>query len=225
MQIYHRLTLDCQKQGTQAVIPISRGEANSHILHVTFCLSSSPVTLTGSEYASLYALLPDGEQALVPCTLYGENSPYPSTVSLVIPSSLSAQQGSVKCRIALGDSLHLYCSPEFALRVEENGISALELSEQSDYSALVSLAASARENALAAEGWAVGRQNSVDVGASSPYYKASAKYYAEQAQNASLTLDSEVSASSENPVQSRAVKSYVDSAINQAVSAQLQGSL
>ena len=66
----------------------------------------------------------------------------------------------------------------------------------------------ANESALKAEGNAVGKQNGVDVDSSSPYYHNNAKYYAEQAGQASglsVSLDSLTNVDIQNPTDGQAL--------------------
>lgn len=67
---------------------------------------------------------------------------------------------------------------------------------QSAKSSAETAATSSNTNKLASEGWAVGKQNGVDVPSSSPYYHNNAKYYAQQAGGTSLVGLSDVSITS-----------------------------
>lgn len=64
---------------------------------------------------------------------------------------------------------------------------------QSAKSSAETAATSSNTNKLASEGWAVGKQNGVDVGSSSPYYHNNAKYYAQRAGGTSLVGLTDVS--------------------------------
>lgn len=99
------------------------------------------------------------------------------------------------------------------------GLAAGSASDASDSAGAASgSASSASTNALKAEGYAVGKQNGTDVASGSDYYHNNAKYYcdlagdyAEQASHAAI-VDQAMDGTSQNAVENRVIKSYVDTA-------------
>ena len=224
MQIIHKLTLDCGKTGTQAVIPIAQGDMNCHLLMIDFCLNGTPLKLSTGLYATLYAQKPDGTEILDSCVCYGETGAYPNTVVHILGNDASSAHGQVNCRIIIGNGVSTLHSPEFALRVEENSFLGLDLTSSSEYSRLISLVGEASDSALVSRAWAVGENAEGELPQSAPQYQNNAKYYAQLAKSY-LVTDSSVTEGSARAVQSGAVKVYVDSALTQAVGALLSSSL
>lgn len=85
----------------------------------------------------------------------------------------SAQNASTSATNAANSALNAINQAESA--------SASATAAQGSASTASAASTSANADALKAEGLAVGQQNGVDVGSSSPYYHKNAKYYAEQA--------------------------------------------
>ena len=85
----------------------------------------------------------------------------------------SAQNASTSATNAANSALNAINQAESA--------SASATAAQSSAATATGASTSASADALKAEGLAVGQQNGVDVGSSSPYYHKNAKYYAEQA--------------------------------------------
>ena len=224
MQIIHKLTLDCGKQGTQAVIPIAQGDMNCHLLMIDFCLNGQPLKLRSGLYATFYAKKPDGTEIFDSCVCYGESGAYPNTVVHILSSDASGAYGQVSCRLIIGDGVSTLHSPEFLLRVEENDFLGLDLTSSSEYSRLISLVGEASDSALSARAWAVGENAEGGLPEGALQYQNNAKYYAELARSY-LSTDSSVTEGSSKAVQSGAVKSYVDRAVTEAVGALLASSL
>lgn len=85
----------------------------------------------------------------------------------------SAQNASTSATNAANSALNAINQAESA--------SASATAAQSSAATATGASTSASADALKAEGLAVGQQNGVDVGSTSPYYHKNAKYYAEQA--------------------------------------------
>lgn len=85
----------------------------------------------------------------------------------------SAQNASTSATNAANSALNAINQAESA--------SASATAAEGSAATATGASASANSDALKAEGLAVGQQNGVDVGSSSPYYHKNAKYYAEQA--------------------------------------------
>jgi len=224
MQIVHKLTLDCAKQGTQAVISVACNDSNSHILMVDFCLDGQPLTIGNGIYASFYARKPDGREVLDSCVCYGEGSAYPHTVVHIISSDTTSAVGEVSCRIVLGDTVSTLYSPRFSLRVEENEYLDSQVTSGSEYSQLIMLVSHASDYAEKAQAWATGEKGEASVSSADPQYRNNAKYYAELAKSY-LSIDGAVSDSSENAVQNKVIKAYVDERIASSIGDALTSSL
>lgn len=96
-----------------------------------------------------------------------------NAASMAESASNSAQNASSSATNAANSALN-------AINMAESASNSAESAQQSATTASAA-STSAEEDALKAEGLAVGQQNGVDVTSGSPYYHKNAKYYAEQA--------------------------------------------
>ena len=78
----------------------------------------------------------------------------------------------------------------------------------SDASAASGSASSASTNALKAEGYAVGKQNGVDVASGSPYYQNNAKYYADEAADSATAAAASAASSDGTYAQAMVADTY-----------------
>ena len=208
MEIIHKITLDTGRQGVQAAIPVTQDDSGSHVLVISFASDGRRVEISEGSTAAIYCAKPDGTEILCSAVCYSSAGAYPDTVVCTLSGTVSQAAGTVYSRaIVEKDGVTLY-SPLFAIRVDGNGFVDSGYASSSEYSDLINIAASAENSAGDAEAWATGEIAGEAVDSSDPRYHNNAKYYA-----GLLTVDSQMSSTSEHPVQNKVIKAYVDAAI------------
>lgn len=220
MQIVHKITLDTEKQGVQAVIPVTHQDVNSHTVIIGFSASGRHIRIEPGTGAALYCKKPDGTEILSRAICYSAEGAYPDTVVCTLGSSLTQVPGGVEARLIVTKDSSMLFSPKFCIKVDENSFADCDISSVSEYSELIYLAGETENLCAAAEAWAAGTVNGDPVDSEAPQYHNNAKYYAEH-----FTVDSEMSASSTNPVQNSVVKAYIDSTVESAVAGAITSAL
>ena len=220
MQIIHKITLDTEKQGIQAMIPATHQDGNSHIVMVSFSASGRHIRIQPGTSAALYCKKPDGTEILSRAICYSFEGAYPDTVSCDLGSAVFQAPGAVEARVIVTLDDSVLFSPRFGIRVDGNIFADNDIASVSEYSELICLAGQTEDLTAAAEAWAAGTVNGDPVGSDAPQYHNNAKYFAN-----SFVLDSEMSASSENGVKNNVIKAYVDGAINDAIESAISSAL
>jgi|GEM_PF-2241536 len=220
MEVIHKFTLDVDRQGVQAVIPMTRGDGSSHRLMVTFTQSGRHVAIEDGSRAALYCRKPDDTEVLCSGICYSRAGAYPDTVAVTVSNRVTELSGTVNARLVISLGSVILYSPVFAFRIDENEFADSDYSSQSDYSALVNLVLESESCAADAEAWATGEIGGEPVSSDDPRYHNNSKYYAEN-----HVCDSEMSDQSQNAVQNRVVKAYVDGAIQSAIQSAIVSAL
>lgn len=217
MQIIHKLTLDTKRQGIQASIPITAADENSHVLIIDFCANEESVTIPEGSSAVFYAAKEDGGEIMNSCVCYSESGAYPNTVVYTVTPETISGVGRVRARIIVSDKHTIYYSPRFELCVEDNEFQGSSFEKSSEYTELLRLIEGTKENKDDAEAWACGTIDQKPVESGAPQYNNNAKYYAELSAKGSVTVDGEMSDSSDNPVKNSVIKRFVEDYVAEKV--------
>lgn len=117
-----------------------------------------------------------------------------STVTVPLSDFITETEFNDSATIAFTVANHVVTA---TIKANSIGDAQMQTGYLTDCQSAASTASTAATNAntskLESEGWAVGKQNGVDVGSSSPYYHNNAKYYAQRAGGTSLVGLTDVS--------------------------------
>lgn len=150
---------------------------------------ATPYSMPSGTTARIDGLKPDGHGF----SLSEGVSVSGNEVTFYTKQQMTVVAGKVLCEIRFINGSNTIGTLNFYMDVEPSPIN--ENTDTSD-TPLPDIIDLAERHMLAAEGYALGKQNGVDVGSSSPYYHQNSKYYKEQAAGSATTASTKASEAS-----------------------------
>ena len=130
-RVVHRLRLDLECPGSQAVCYMRRGDTRSRRMVLSLYEQGKPYQLADSVTARIRGKKSDGT------ILYNECSIYDNCVVVDVTTQMLAAVGEVNCELNLyGASSALLTTPRFAIVVEDVLLSDSQLESQDEFTAL-----------------------------------------------------------------------------------------
>ena len=213
-------------------VNVSQYDKKSRTLSFTLYNGSQPFNITSGMAVTIEGTKPDntGFQYAMIATA-GSN-----VVSISIEQQMTVIAGDVPCEIVVSNAGKRLASANFILVVEPAALNENTIISETELP-LIEKAAELAENiaiyvttihedALKAEGYAVGKQNGVDVGSGSEYFHNNAKYHKEQAaisatnaSNAASTASNAASTATTKASQATSAASTATSKASEATTA------
>ena len=206
-------------------VNVSQYDKKSRTLSFTLYNGSQPFNITSGMAVTIEGTKPDntGFQYAMIATA-GSN-----VVSISIEQQMTVIAGDVPCEIVVSNAGKRLASANFILAVEpaalrdDTVISETELPLIEEAAELAehigTYIVTIHEDALKAEGYAVGKQNGVDVTSGSPYFHNNAKWHAEQASSSASTASTKASEASTSATNAASSASTATTKASQATSA------